>query len=57
MTTKARIKASTKDQRDIDEITSYAKEAEELAYDLYARRLDTRRNVASFIKVLQDSTC
>lgn len=39
----------TKDQRDLAEILSLTKEAEQDAYSLFSRRLDTRRNVESFI--------
>jgi hypothetical protein len=44
----------TKDQRDLDEVLTYSIEARNVAYDLFRRRLDTQRNVNSFI-LLRDA--
>jgi hypothetical protein len=44
----------TKDQRDLDEVLTYVTEARNVAYDLFRRRLDTQRNVNSFI-LLRDA--
>lgn len=39
----------TKDQRDLQAILDLTNEAKDAAYSLFARRLDTRRNIESFI--------
>lgn len=39
----------TKDQKELHEILMLANEARDNAYSLFSRRLDTRRNVDSFI--------
>jgi len=44
----------TKDQRDLEQVLGYAQEAQGAAYDLFRRRLDTQRNVNSFI-LLRDA--
>jgi len=44
----------TKDQRDLEEVLATAREARDIAYKLFGRRLDTQRNVNSFI-LLRDS--
>ncbi|RZI41524.1 hypothetical protein EGT07_18255 [Herbaspirillum sp. HC18] len=44
----------TKDQRDLAKVLIYATEARDVAYDLFSRRVDTRRNVNSFI-LLRDA--
>ena len=39
----------TKDQKELHEILVLATEARDSAYSLFSRRLDTRRNVDSFV--------
>jgi hypothetical protein len=40
---------ATKDQKDLNEVLAFATEARDEAYSLFSRRLDTQRNVESFI--------
>lgn len=44
----------TRDQRDLEEVLEFARDARGVAYDLFRRRYDTRRNVDSFI-LLRDA--
>src|ERR1700730_8488145 len=44
----------TKDQRDLEQILEYARDARDVAYSLFSRRLDTQRNVNLFI-LLRDA--
>lgn len=46
--------SKTKDQRDLQAVLVLAKEASDAAYSLFSRRLDTRRNIESFI-LLRDA--
>ncbi len=43
----------TKDQKDLSEVLVSAQNARDAAHSLFGRRLDTRRNVGSFIALCE----
>jgi hypothetical protein len=47
----------TKDQRDLEQVLEHVRDARDVAYGLFRRRLDTQRNVNAFILLRDAFVC